>query len=70
MTCGNRVDLSSKYGLQTFGVVSVMSCCVDGHLKRMVIMEYHVKSLTAIRTFLNNVKLGTYLVNTLKNHLK
>lgn len=70
MACGNRVDLSSKYGLQTFGVVSVMSCCVAGHLKRMVIMEYHVKSLTAISRFRNNAKFRTYLVTTLRNHLK
>lgn len=70
MTCGNRVDLSSKYGLQTFGVVSVMSCCVAGHLKTIVIIEYHVKSLTVISKFRNNVKLWTHLVNTLRNHLK
>jgi len=46
--CGERVDLSWKYGLQIFGDVSTRSSGVAGHLKMTVIIEYQVRSLTYV----------------------
>jgi hypothetical protein len=40
-------DFIWKYGLQIFGEESVRRSTVAGHRKRIVIIEYHVKSLEA-----------------------